>query len=94
MIKKFIRFCKNYQAAELQRKQAFLFEKTKEHYFNELLKQNQQGIKIPEIVAVDNLKKLAYVLAAKELRKVVAECRVNECYKNCVKYHRGLAVNA
>ncbi len=94
MIKKLIQMYKNHQAAELQRKQVYLFERTKEHYYHELLKRNQQGIKIPEILVEKNLKKLAYILATKELRKVVAECRVNECYKNCIRIQRGISVNA
>lgn len=94
MFKTLIKKYQNHQRAELERKRVYLFEKTKEHYYQELCKQNNTGLNIPQFAIENNLKKLAYTMAAKELRKVIAECRINECYKNCIKYHRGLTVNA
>lgn len=93
MLKALIQAYKNFKRAELEKKKIYLFEKTKEHYYQALCKQNNTGLNIPQFAIDENLKKLAYVLAAKELRKVVAECRVNECYKNCVKMTKGM-VNA
>ena len=101
MFKKIIQAYKKFKESELQRKKMYLFEKTKEHYYQELLKFPLSGegkgegkFSIPDFVMQEQFKKLAYALATKELRTVIAECRVNECYKNCVKYHRGLTVNA
>ena len=92
MIKKIIQFYANYKKAELEKKKIYLFEKTKEHYLRELnnsplLSGEGKGeVSIPDFVVQAQLRRLAFALAAKELRKVIAECRVNECYKNCIKY--------
>lgn len=83
MLKKFIQAYKKFKELEQQRKRVYLFEKTKEHYYQELCKQNNTGLNIPQFAIEENLRKLAYVMATKELRKVVAECRINECYKKC-----------
>ena len=86
MFKNLIKAYQNFKQSEEQRKKMYLFEKTKEHYYQELCKQNNTGLNIPQFAIEHNLKKLAYVMAAKELRKVVAECRLNECYRNCIEY--------
>lgn len=99
MIKKLIQDYKNFRKAEQKRKQIFLFEKTKEHYLRELNKsplltgEGKGVVSIPDFVTQTQLRRLAYTLALKELRKIVAECRVNECYKKCLKMQKG-TVNA
>lgn len=85
MLKTFIQMYQNFKRTELEKKKIYLFEKTKEHYYQALCKQNNTGLNIPQFAIDENLKKLAYVLASKELRKVIAECRVNQCYQRCIQ---------
>lgn len=94
MIKRFIKAYENWLFREQLRKAVILLDKTAEYYFIELNKRQDErkgDINLPPFTQRENLRKLAYDMALNELKKVVAECRIDKCYKNCVK--KGL-VNA
>lgn len=62
----------------------FLTEKTYEHY----LKAQPiavSGVDIPYFMYQKQRRKRAYEETIKEMTKVIEECRVNECFKKCVR---------
>lgn len=95
MFKKLIKMYQDYIKREQIRKAAFLLDKAAEHYYRNLSREPQElgNVTLPYFFERENLRKLSYTLALNELKKVIAECRVDACYKKYFEIRKGL-INA
>lgn len=70
-----------------QKKIDFLQKKVTDYYYTCLMSEQYQkmnGVKIPEFFIEKNIKELAVKKAKADLENVIAECRVNKCFRQAI----------
>ena len=70
---------------EKLRKIRFLTEHTFDYYLKSQPEIKLSEVDLPYFIYSEQQKKYAYDRTLEEMTKVIEECRVNQCYKNCVK---------
>ncbi len=70
---------------EKLRRIRFLTQQTFEHYLKAQPKIELAEVDLPYFIYTEQQRKYAYDRTVQEMTRVIEECRVNQCYKNCVK---------